>query len=131
MLVDLAVDRARLQQLLVGPARRVSTLARLAAPYKRQTALAIVSLLAATLTALAPPYLAKLAIDNGIRKHDLGALTIIVVLDEGRIVARGTHDDLAETSTVYRDIYEHGLLERQFADAVEARGGRQALEAAS
>jgi ABC-type multidrug transport system fused ATPase/permease subunit len=61
-------------------ARRVSTLARLAAPYKRQTALALVSLLAATATALAPPYLAKLAIDDGIRKEDLHALTIIVVL---------------------------------------------------
>jgi hypothetical protein len=35
---------------------------------------------------------------------------------------------------VYRDIYEHGLLERQFADAVEARVGEEeeeALEAAS
>jgi ATP-binding cassette subfamily B protein len=60
--------------------RRVSTLARLAAPYKRQTALALISLLAATATALAPPYLAKLAIDDGISKHDLHALTIIVVL---------------------------------------------------
>jgi ATP-binding cassette subfamily B protein len=45
----------------------------------------------------------------------------IVVVDGGRIAARGTHDDLLETSDVYRDIYEHGLLERQFADAVEAR----------
>ena len=46
---------------------------------------------------------------------------MIVVLDEGRIAARGTHDELLETTPVYRDIYEHGLLERQFADAVEAR----------
>jgi ATP-binding cassette subfamily B protein len=61
-------------------ARRVSTLARLAAPYKRQTILALVSLLAATATALVPPYLAKLAIDDGIRKQDLHALTIIVLL---------------------------------------------------
>ena len=58
--------------------RRISTLARLAAPYKRRTALALVSLLAATVTALAPPYLAKLAIDDGIRKHNLHALTIVV-----------------------------------------------------
>ena len=43
------------------------------------------------------------------------------MIDAGRIAARGTHDDLLETSQVYRDIYEHGLLERQFADAVEAR----------
>jgi ABC-type multidrug transport system fused ATPase/permease subunit len=61
-------------------ARRISTLARLAAPYKRQTTLALVSLLAATATALAPPYLAKLAIDDGIADDDLHALTIIVAL---------------------------------------------------
>src|SRR5262245_9723213 len=60
--------------------KRVTTLARLAAPYKRQTTLAIISLFAATATALAPPYLAKLAIDDGIDKKDLHALTVIVVL---------------------------------------------------
>ena len=60
--------------------RRVSTLARLAAPYKRQTLLALGSLVAATLTALAPPYLAKLVIDDGIRQKDLHTLTIVVVL---------------------------------------------------
>src|SRR5947208_8243295 len=66
--------------------------------------------------------------------HRLSTIALadeVVVLDDGRIAARGTHDELAETSAVYRDIYEHGLLERQFADAVEARGGREALEAAS
>jgi len=61
-------------------AKRVSTLARLAAPYKRQTSLAIITLLAATATALAPPYLAGLAIDDGIAKKDLHALTVIVAL---------------------------------------------------
>jgi ATP-binding cassette subfamily B protein len=61
-------------------ARRIKTLAKLAAPYKKQTALALASLLAATATALAPPYLAKLAIDDGIRQQDLRLLTIIVVL---------------------------------------------------
>jgi ABC-type multidrug transport system fused ATPase/permease subunit len=57
--------------------------------------------------------------------HRLSTISLadeIVVVDGGRIAARGTHDDLLETSQVYRDIYEHGLLERQFADAVEARG---------
>jgi ATP-binding cassette subfamily B protein len=60
-------------------ARRLSTLARLAAPYKARTALAIGSLLAATATALLPPYLAKLAIDDGIKRGDLRRLTVIVL----------------------------------------------------
>jgi ABC-type multidrug transport system fused ATPase/permease subunit len=66
--------------------------------------------------------------------HRLSTIALadeIVVLEHGRIVARGTHDELLETTMVYRDIYEHGLLERQFADAVEARAGDEALEAAS
>ncbi|HVD48690.1 MAG TPA: ABC transporter ATP-binding protein [Gaiellaceae bacterium] len=66
--------------------------------------------------------------------HRLSTIALadeIVVLDEGRVASQGTHDELLETSQVYRDIYEHGLLERQFADAVEARAGDEALEAAS
>jgi ATP-binding cassette subfamily B protein len=57
--------------------------------------------------------------------HRLSTIALadeVVVLDGGRIVARGTHDELLETSPVYREIHDHGLLERQFADAVEARG---------
>jgi ABC-type multidrug transport system fused ATPase/permease subunit len=56
--------------------------------------------------------------------HRLSTIALadeLVVLHEGRIAARGTHEELLETSDVYREIYEHGLLERQVADAVEAR----------
>jgi ABC-type multidrug transport system fused ATPase/permease subunit len=56
--------------------------------------------------------------------HRLSTLALadeLVVLDRGRISARGTHDELLETSAVYREIYEHGLLEREFAERVEAR----------
>src|SRR3989441_6091361 len=66
--------------------------------------------------------------------HRLSTIALadeIVALDDGRIAARGTHEELLVTSQVYRDIYEHGLLERQFADAVEARAETDALEAAS
>jgi ATP-binding cassette, subfamily B, bacterial len=59
-------------------ARRIHALASLTSPYKLRTALAVASLLAATATALAPPYLAKLAIDDGIRRNDLTRLGWIV-----------------------------------------------------
>jgi ABC-type multidrug transport system fused ATPase/permease subunit len=56
--------------------------------------------------------------------HRLSTIALadeIVVLDKGRVCARGTDAELLETSSVYREIHEHGLLEREFADAVEAR----------
>ena len=77
--------------------RRVSTLARLAAPYRLRTALAIGSLIAATLTALAPPLLAKLAIDDGISKGDIEALTVIVAL----FVAAGLANLLTSSAQTY------------------------------
>ena len=58
--------------------RRLLTLARLTRPYKARTALSAVSLLAATATALAPPFLSKYAVDDGIRRHDLARLWWIV-----------------------------------------------------
>ena len=60
--------------------RRVSTLARLTAPYRARTLLAVISLLVATVTALLPPLLAKLAIDDGINGGDVGALTLYIAL---------------------------------------------------
>jgi ABC-type multidrug transport system fused ATPase/permease subunit len=61
-------------------ARRITTLAKLAAPYKGRTALALGSLLAAVAASLAPPYLAKLALDEGIGSRDLSTLVWIVAL---------------------------------------------------
>jgi ABC-type multidrug transport system fused ATPase/permease subunit len=67
--------------------RRVSTLASLTKPYRLRTTLAIVSLLAATSTALVPPLLAKYAVDDGIFKRDLNALTWIVIAFVGAGIA--------------------------------------------
>jgi ATP-binding cassette subfamily B protein len=49
--------------------------------------------------------------------HRLSTIALaddIVVLDEGRIVARGDHDELLEISELYREIVEKGLPERVF-----------------
>jgi ABC-type multidrug transport system fused ATPase/permease subunit len=57
--------------------------------------------------------------------HRLSTISLadeIVVLDHGRIVARGTEGELAETSPVYREIYEHGLIEQEFIARLEATG---------
>ena len=58
--------------------RRLGMLLRLARPYKTRSLLSIVALLLATATALAPPYLSKYAIDEGIAQHDLNKLWWIV-----------------------------------------------------
>jgi ABC-type multidrug transport system fused ATPase/permease subunit len=58
--------------------------------------------------------------------HRLSTISLadeLVVLDHGRVVGRGTDEELLQTNPVYRDIYEHGLLEREFAERVEARAG--------
>ena len=55
--------------------------------------------------------------------HRLSTIALadeIVVLDQGRIAARGTHADLIEASDVYREIHEHGLLGHRVVEAVEA-----------
>jgi ATP-binding cassette subfamily B protein len=55
--------------------------------------------------------------------HRLSTISLadeIVVLDHGHIVARGTQADLAETSPVYREIYEHGMIEQEFIARLEA-----------
>jgi ABC-type multidrug transport system fused ATPase/permease subunit len=58
--------------------RRLRGVAELLRPYRARTILAMVSLVLATAASLAPPYLAKLAIDDGITPGDLQALDWIV-----------------------------------------------------
>jgi ABC-type multidrug transport system fused ATPase/permease subunit len=58
--------------------RRLGVLARLARPYPGRTALALVTLVAYTGFALLPPYLAGLAVNEGIKPHDLHTLSVIV-----------------------------------------------------
>jgi ABC-type multidrug transport system fused ATPase/permease subunit len=61
-----------------GRGRKVRGLVELLKPYRWRVIAMFVALLAATGAALAPAPLAKLAIDDGIRKHDIGALDLIV-----------------------------------------------------
>jgi len=46
--------------------------------------------------------------------HRLSTIALadeIVVLEDGRVAARGAHDDLIHESAVYREIWEHGRLD--------------------
>ncbi|HZU40262.1 MAG TPA: ABC transporter ATP-binding protein, partial [Solirubrobacteraceae bacterium] len=61
-----------------GRGRKLRGLAHLLAPYRWRVAAMFTSLVLATAAALAPAPLAKLAIDDGIRKHDVGRLDLIV-----------------------------------------------------
>jgi ABC-type multidrug transport system fused ATPase/permease subunit len=61
-------------------ARKVRWLLSLLRPYRTQVILMVVALLIATAAALAPPYLAGRAIDDGIQAGDEAALTVVVVV---------------------------------------------------
>src|SRR5262249_27914541 len=62
-----------------GRGRKVRGLAALLRPYRTRVMLMFLALIFATAAALAPPPLAKLAIDEGITPGNLTALTWIVV----------------------------------------------------
>ena len=50
--------------------------------------------------------------------HRLSTIALadeVVVLDEGRVAARGTQAELLETSSLFREIHEHGLLQQVVA----------------
>ena len=54
--------------------------------------------------------------------HRLSTISLadeIVVLEQGRVAARGTHEELIAESAVYRDIHEHGLVELEVVRRVE------------
>jgi len=89
--------------------RRLGVLWRLTAPYRVRAGFSVVSLLTATATALAPPYLAKYALDDAIR-GDTGARLWLVV---GIFLAAG----LANWGMTYVETYMTGWVgERILAD---------------
>jgi ABC-type multidrug transport system fused ATPase/permease subunit len=89
--------------------RRFSTLGALIAPYKLRTAFSVLSLLAATATALAPPFLAKYALDDAIQSDRQGRLYLVV----GIFLAAG----LANWGMTYAQTYLTGWVgERMLAD---------------
>jgi len=72
-------DLIRRWRATSGRGRKLRGLILLLSPYRGRVALMFVSLIIATAAALAPPPLAKLAIDSGIVPKDLQVLTWVVV----------------------------------------------------
>ena len=63
-----------------GRGRKVRWMLGLLKPYRARVVLMFVALLIATGAALAPPYLAGRAVDDGIQAGDASALTVIVII---------------------------------------------------
>ncbi len=54
--------------------------------------------------------------------HRLSTIALadeIVVLEDGRVAARGRHDELVDSNPVYAEIWRHGLVERTFVSLDE------------
>ncbi len=62
-----------------GRTRKLRQVAALLRPYRARVLLMFAALLVATAAALAPPYLAGRAIDDGIGDKDTGALTVVLI----------------------------------------------------
>jgi ATP-binding cassette subfamily B protein len=89
--------------------RRLGVLWALTRPYRVRTAFSLFSLLTATATSLAPPYLAKYALDDAIHDTTGGRLVLIVVI----FVVAG----LANWGMTYVETYMTGWVgERILAD---------------
>ncbi len=89
--------------------RRLGLLWRLTRPYRGRTGLSVLSLLAATATALAPPYLAKLALDDAIRQRGGNQIYLVVAVFVGA--------GLANWGMTYVETYLTGWVgERILAD---------------
>jgi ABC-type multidrug transport system fused ATPase/permease subunit len=89
--------------------RRFGLLWSLTRPYRRRTMWSVLSLLAATATALAPPYLAKVALDDAVNGKGGNAIYIVVAI----FVAAG----LANWAMYYVETYMTGWVgERILAD---------------
>jgi ATP-binding cassette subfamily B protein len=74
-----AVELRRRLRETGGRGRKLRGLAEILAPYKWRVLAMFASLVVATAASLAPAPLAKIAIDHGIRQHDVGALDLVVV----------------------------------------------------
>jgi ABC-type multidrug transport system fused ATPase/permease subunit len=76
------VSARALLGIVRGEPRRLGKLrhlVKLLSPYRGRVILMLFALLLATGAALVPPYLAGLAIDEGIREQDMNALTLILI----------------------------------------------------
>ena len=79
--LDSGVERRSVRERLRqtgGRGRKLRGLMELLAPYRWRVLAMFLALVIATAAALAPAPLAKLAIDDGIRRHDIGRLDVIV-----------------------------------------------------